>query len=105
MTATPTHPQSTTQVRALLDDLVGQLGDVVDTSTLNRAIYSTDASNYRVVPAAVVLPRSRDDVIATVRIARSHGVPVTARGGGTSCAGNAVGPGVVVDFSRHLNRV
>lgn len=105
MTPPPVDPQQTAQVRRLVDDLVARLGDAVDDSSSSRAIYSTDASNYRVVPTAVVVPRSRHDVVAAVRIARSHGVPVTARGGGTSCAGNAVGPGIVIDFSRFLNRV
>ncbi|WP_456030388.1 FAD-binding and (Fe-S)-binding domain-containing protein [Streptomyces werraensis] len=90
---------------AFLDDLRGRLGDLVDGSSLTRALYSTDASNYRVVPQAVLMPRSKDDVIAAVGIARAHGISVTVRGGGTSCAGNAVGPGLVIDFSRFMNRV
>lgn len=69
-----------------------------------RALHSTDASNYRQVPIGVALPRTDDDVAAAVAIARRHGVPVTGRGAGTSIAGNAVGPGLVLDFSRHLNR-
>ncbi|HJY25488.1 MAG TPA: FAD-binding oxidoreductase, partial [Actinomycetes bacterium] len=77
----------------------------VDDSTRRRAEYSTDASNYRVVPTAVAFPRTRDDLAAVVSWARDTGTPVTMRGGGTSVAGNAVGPGVVVDTSRHLARV
>mgnify|MGYP001312244188 CR=1 FL=1 len=77
----------------------------VDASTRRRAEYSTDASNYRVVPEVVVFPRSVDDVLATLETARELGVPVTSRGGGTSCAGNSVGPGVVMDLSRHLDAV
>jgi len=77
----------------------------VDASTRRRAEYSTDASNYRVVPQAVVFPREVDEVAAAIRVARDLQVPVTARGAGTSCAGNAVGPGIVLDLSRHLNRV
>ncbi|HYS35110.1 MAG TPA: FAD-binding and (Fe-S)-binding domain-containing protein [Pseudonocardiaceae bacterium] len=77
----------------------------VDDSTRRRAEYSTDASLYRVVPAAVVFPRSSDEVEATLAVCRSIGVPLTARGGGTSIAGNAVGSGVVLDFSRHLNKI
>jgi FAD/FMN-containing dehydrogenase/Fe-S oxidoreductase len=67
--------------------------------------YAYDASNYRVAPQAVAFPRSTDDVIAVVRACRETGVPVTARGGGTSMAGNAVGPGAVLDFSRYMNRI
>nr|WP_147260909.1 FAD-binding and (Fe-S)-binding domain-containing protein [Pseudonocardia hierapolitana] len=64
-----------------------------------------DASNYRHDPLAVVLPRDAEDVAAAVAVAREFGVPVTARGGGTSVAGNAIGPGVVLDFSRHLTGI
>ena len=74
----------------------------VDVSTRVRAEYSSDASNYRVVPTAVVVPRDVDDLVAAAGVARNCGVPLTMRGGGTSVAGNAVGPGVVVDTSRHL---
>ncbi|RHA42703.1 FAD-binding and (Fe-S)-binding domain-containing protein [Cellulomonas rhizosphaerae] len=78
---------------------------VVDDSTRRRAEYSTDASNYRVVPQVVVFPRDPDDVQAALAVARDAGVPITSRGGGTSVAGNAVGTGVVLDFSRHVNRI
>ncbi|MER5835252.1 FAD-binding and (Fe-S)-binding domain-containing protein [Streptomyces sp. NPDC002130] len=67
--------------------------------------YAYDASNYRVPPRAVVFPRTTEDVVAVVRACRETGVPVTARGGGTSMAGNAVGTGVVLDFSRYMNRI
>ncbi|WP_086750038.1 FAD-binding and (Fe-S)-binding domain-containing protein [Streptomyces scabiei] len=67
--------------------------------------YAYDASNYRVPPQAVAFPRSADDVVAVLRACKETGVPVTARGGGTSMAGNAVGPGVVLDFSRYMNRI
>ncbi|MFB9906685.1 FAD-binding and (Fe-S)-binding domain-containing protein [Allokutzneria oryzae] len=70
-----------------------------------RAAYSSDASIYRTVPAAIVEPRNRDEVIRAVRVAVEHGVPVTCRGGGTSIAGNSVGEGLVIDFSRHMNRL
>ena len=77
----------------------------VDGSGLARALYSSDASLYRVLPRAVVRPRDADEIVATLEVCRSLGVPLTARGAGTSIAGNAVGPGVVLDTSRHLNRV
>ncbi|WP_432514473.1 FAD-binding and (Fe-S)-binding domain-containing protein [Kineococcus sp. SYSU DK001] len=78
---------------------------VVDASTRRRAEYTTDASNYRVVPQVVVFPRTVEDVEAVWVVCRRLGVPLTSRGAGTSVAGNAIGPGVVLDFSRHLNRV
>ncbi|MEE1757668.1 FAD-binding and (Fe-S)-binding domain-containing protein [Streptomyces sp. SP18BB07] len=80
-------------------------GVSVETSGLRLAAYAYDASNYRVPPLAVVFPRSVDDVIAVVKACAATGTPVVGRGGGTSMAGNAVGPGVVVDFSRHMNRI
>jgi FAD/FMN-containing dehydrogenase/Fe-S oxidoreductase len=77
----------------------------VDDSGLARALYSSDASLYRVLPRAVVRPRHADEIMATLAVCRELGVPLTARGAGTSIAGNAVGPGVVIDTSRHLSRV
>ncbi|MET9830325.1 FAD-binding and (Fe-S)-binding domain-containing protein [Streptomyces sp. NPDC006385] len=77
----------------------------VETGPGPTGLYAYDASNYRVPPRAVAFPRTVDDVVAVVRACRETGVAVTARGGGTSMAGNAVGPGVVLDFSRYLNRI
>jgi FAD/FMN-containing dehydrogenase/Fe-S oxidoreductase len=77
----------------------------VDDSALARAMYSSDASLYRVPPAVVVAPREAAELPVVLGVCRDAGVPLTMRGGGTSIAGNAVGPGVVVDVSRHLNRV
>ena len=71
----------------------GRTGAAVDVTSRRRAEYSTDASNYRVVPQAVVFPRTADDIVGTLAVCRDLGVPLTMRGGGTSCAGNAVGPG------------
>ena len=81
------------------------LADVLDTTKLTRALYSSDASVYRVVPLAVARPRSVEELLTVLEVARSLGMPVTTRGAGTSCAGNAVGPGLVVDVARHLNRI
>src|SRR5216684_2289232 len=70
-----------------------------------RAMYSTDASNYRQVPIGVVLPRSADDVIATVALARKFGAPILARGGGTSLAGQCCNVAVVLDFSKYMHDI
>ncbi|MFB9838781.1 FAD-binding and (Fe-S)-binding domain-containing protein [Actinoallomurus acaciae] len=86
-------------------DLRAALDGEVDFSVRCRAEYSYDASVYRRVPLGVVFPRSADDVTAAVRAARDHDVAITARGAGTSIAGNAVGEGLVVDFSRYMNRI
>ncbi|MEU3985527.1 FAD-binding and (Fe-S)-binding domain-containing protein [Streptomyces sp. NPDC026672] len=71
----------------------------------SRALVTMDASNYRRVPVGVVAPRDADDVAAVLEVCRGHGVPVVARGGGTSIAGQATGTGVVLDFTRHMNRL
>ncbi|HET6613692.1 MAG TPA: FAD-binding and (Fe-S)-binding domain-containing protein [Kofleriaceae bacterium] len=71
----------------------------------SRALYATDASNYRQVPIAVVCPVDSYDVVATVRAAREVGAPILGRGGGTSLAGQCCNTAVVLDFSRHMNRV
>ncbi|MGE0815679.1 MAG: FAD-binding and (Fe-S)-binding domain-containing protein [Vicinamibacterales bacterium] len=70
-----------------------------------RALYATDASNYRHVPLGVVRPRDDDDVATTLAAARQHRVPVFARGGGTSLAGQTCNEGLVLDFSRHMHRI
>jgi FAD/FMN-containing dehydrogenase/Fe-S oxidoreductase len=80
------------------------VADVLDDAT-NRAMYASDASLYRVVPQAVVRPRGVEEVLTVLSTCRDLGVPLTARGAGTSVAGNAIGPGVVLDFSRHMNKV
>ncbi len=91
-----------------LQDFRSELGSAaacVDATTLRRALYSSDGSIYRIVPTAVAAPRDTDELLAVLAAARSVRLPVTARGAGTSCAGNAVGAGLVVDVSRHLHRI
>ena len=85
-----------TDLRTLID---------VDASSGTRARYSSDAGLTRIPPLAVAFPRTPEQALAAFDLARAHGVPLTARGGGTSCASNAIGPGLVLDFSRHMNRV
>ena len=77
----------------------------LDETTMTRALYSTDASLYRVVPQGVAHPRDAAELAAVVDAARASRLPLTTRGAGTSCAGNAVGPGVVVDVARHLTTI
>ena len=71
----------------------------------SRRLYASDASNHRVLPVGVLMPRTTDGLVDAVAACAAAGVPVTVRGAGTSLAGQAVGPGVVVDTSRHLTRV
>ncbi|WP_354237190.1 FAD-binding and (Fe-S)-binding domain-containing protein [Arthrobacter sp. UYEF3] len=84
---------------------LSEAGIDADASPRRLAEYSYDASNYRVQPLAVVFPRSVEDVVGTLAACRETGTPLISRGGGTSMAGNAIGPGVVLDFSRHMNRI
>ena len=85
-----------TDLRTLID---------VDSSVGTRARYSSDAGLTRIPPLAVAFPRTPEQAVAAFHLTRAHGVPLTARGGGTSCASNAIGPGLVLDFSRYMNRV
>ncbi|MEO0620389.1 MAG: FAD-binding oxidoreductase, partial [Pseudomonadota bacterium] len=79
-------------------------GDVL-AHPFDRGRYATDASIYQLMPQAVVRPRTRDDLAATLAFAREEGVSVTARGGGTSQSGQTVGEGLIVDCSRYLNKL
>jgi FAD/FMN-containing dehydrogenase/Fe-S oxidoreductase len=72
---------------------------------VSRALYSTDASVYQIQPLGVALPKSREDVVRIVNACRRHRCPVTMRGGGTSQAGQAIGAGLIVDTSKHFNRI
>ncbi|MDB5316776.1 MAG: lactate dehydrogenase, partial [Rhodospirillales bacterium] len=87
--------------RRLVRDLEGE----VRFDAFTRGRYATDASIYQIMPAGVVFPKTIGDVEATLGIARDAGISVVARGGGTSQNGQTVGPGLVIDFSRHLNAI
>jgi FAD/FMN-containing dehydrogenase/Fe-S oxidoreductase len=98
----PSQPTSPEDLKHLLSESVR--GEVyVDPA--RRGMYATDASHYQVMPKCVVLPKDEHDVAAVVSLARDYGVPITGRGAGTSLAGQTFGPGIVLDFSRHMNRV
>ena len=72
---------------------------------VSRALYSTDASIYQLQPIGVVVPRTKDDLVAVVELCGRFHCPLTMRGGGTSQAGQAIGRGLIVDTSRYLNRL
>ena len=91
----PAAAAFTDQVAALV-----AAGFRLDTSTLSRALYSSDASLYRVPPVAVARPGSTRELVDLLAAAREVRLPLTSRGAGTSIAGNSVGPGLVVDLSR-----
>jgi FAD/FMN-containing dehydrogenase len=92
-------------MKSLQRDLEQAIEGEVRFDKITRAIYSTDGSVYQIMPVGVVIPRSEDDVRATLEAGRKHDVSITARGGGTSLAGQAVGAGVQLDFSKYMRRV
>ncbi|HXG58862.1 MAG TPA: FAD-binding oxidoreductase, partial [Thermoanaerobaculia bacterium] len=71
----------------------------------SRALYATDASNYRQVPIGVVIPRDVTDVVATIELARTFGAPILGRGAGTSLAGQCCNVAVIIDMSKYMNRI
>lgn len=87
--------------RALALDAPGQ----VRFDAVSRALYSTDASVYQIEPLGVAVPQSRDDLLRLVRSCVRHRCPITMRGGGTSQAGQAIGAGLVIDTSKHVNAI
>ena len=89
-----------TRIEGFAADLRLHLEGEVHADRFHRVLYSTDASNYQVMPLAVVIPEHTEDVIATLETAAKYGLPVLPRGGGTSLAGQTVGEAVVIDFSR-----
>src|SRR5437773_12006943 len=93
------------QREALARHLRRHLAGEVRFDPTSRRLYSTDASIYQVEPLGVVIPRTVDDVVATVQTAGEMGVPITARGGGTSLSGQAIGPGIVLDCRKYLHAV
>ena len=79
-------------------------GDVF-TDQVQKVIYATDASSYREIPLAVTRPKNKEDIRKIIDFARQKGTSVIPRAGGTSLAGQVVGPGIVVDISKYLNKI
>src|SRR5258705_4931450 len=101
MAETKAEPVSHRLAERLRKELEGE----VLFDTFSRGRYSTDASHYQIEPVGVVVPRSDDDVRAAIAIAREEGVPLLPRGGATSQSGQTVVRALVIDFSKHLNRL
>ncbi len=91
--------------RVLQAELSARVAGEVRFDRVARMLYATDASNYQIEPVGVVIPKTIDDVLATVELASSHGVPLLPRGGGSSLAGQVVGAALVVDCSKYLSRI
>jgi FAD/FMN-containing dehydrogenase len=98
-------PAPATPRQALAAELKRSIEGEVRFDAGSRALYATDASNYRQVPIGVVIPKSKEDVVRTVEICRRHDAAVLPRGGGTSLCGQCCNVAVVIDFSKYLNRV
>src|SRR6185437_233426 len=89
--------------RALEEKLRATVRGEVRFDDGSRALYATDASNYRQVPIGVVLPRDAEDVERTIAACRKYGAPILSRGGGTDLAGSTCNAAVVMDFTKYMN--
>ncbi len=101
----PEFDASNAAIGTLAGELRGAIGGEVRFDRLSRTLYATDASIYEIVPSGVVIPRTVEDVVTTVRLCGQHRVPIVPRGAGTGIAGGAIGKGVAIDFSKYLNRI
>src|SRR5579872_1538364 len=90
---------------ALEGELRKQIEGEVRFDPVSRALYSTDASVYKIRPLGVVIPKTREDIVRVVEICGRYRCPITMRGGGTSQAGQAIGEGIQVDTSKYYNRL
>ncbi len=90
---------------AFWDRLAHEIEGDAASDLFTRGRYATDASMYQCFPAGAVCPKTANDVAIIIEMAREEGLPVIARGGGTSTAGQALGEGVIVDFSKHLRNI
>jgi FAD/FMN-containing dehydrogenase/ferredoxin len=93
------------QQRAFQQALTQSIEGEVRFDAVSRSMYATDASVYQLMPLGVVIPRTREDIRRTLQLCREYGVSITPRGGGTSQAGQAIGTGLQLDFSKYLNRI
>jgi FAD/FMN-containing dehydrogenase len=91
--------------RALARDLAARIAGAVGFSHGSRALYANDGSVYRQLPIGVVLPRTLDDVVATMRTCEEHRAPIFGRGCGTGLAGQSVNNAVLIDFSKYLKEM
>src|ERR1051326_2482709 len=97
--------ESDFDAETLEKELHAKISGEVRFSDGDRALYSTDSSNYRQIPIGVVIPRHKADISAAVAICRKFGAPITGRGGGTSLAGQCCNASVIIDFTKYYNRV
>ncbi len=97
-------PAKSEHMNAFVEALRRRLEGDVWADAMTRGLYATDASVYEMMPVAVATPKHEADVVAALELARAYGVPVLARGAATSLAGQTVARGLVLDFTRYMNR-
>ena len=105
MAISATNRVRATERRDLEQMLRQRVSGEVRFDPFSRVLYSTDASIYQMEPVGVVVPRTKEDVLAVLEVARDNRVPVLPRAGGTSLAGQTVNHAIVIDFSKYLNQV
>ena len=106
-------PHAYEQVARISNEVAGRLAERLTSQTkgevlfsaADRGRYATDASIYQAMPVGVFVPRSSADVTLALEICRDLGVPIVARGGGTSQCGQTVGAGLVIDYSKHVRHI
>ncbi len=103
--AVPAPKSSFTDAAGLNEALRSNVRGEVRFDAGSRALYATDAYNYRLVPIGVVLPHDADDVLAAISVCREFGAPLLCRGGGTSLAGQCCNVAVVLDFTKYMSRI
>src|SRR6201995_1570722 len=92
-------------VRSLENDLKKIIEGEVRFDNGSRALYATDALNYRQMPIGVVLPKNENDILETINICRKYKAPLLSRGGGTSLAGQCCNVAVIMDMSKYFNQI
>ena len=102
---TGTTSQLTVDVAGLEKELKSNVKGEVRFSLADRGLYASDASNYRMIPLGVILPKNAEDVETAVALCREYDAPIFARGGGTGIPGQTVNNGVLFDFSKYMNNV
>jgi FAD/FMN-containing dehydrogenase/Fe-S oxidoreductase len=88
-----------------LEQLSQSLEGTLFFDDLHKTLYATDASAYRIIPVAVAIPKSEDDIVKIIRFAAKNKISITPRTAGTSLAGQTVGNGIIVDVSKHFSKI
>lgn len=102
---TEAEPISERERAKIARELRSRISGEVGFNHGERALYATDGSNYRFIPEGVVVPRTVEDIVATIEICRKYGLAVLPRGGGTDLAGSSTNTAVVIDMSKYLRKI